>query len=185
MGKNYKDKEILDIVKPFSRAKSMQDDELTEVYHVAQKIEDGIILEIGSYRGVSTIALAKGNNGKNKLVTVDPFIAHGEVDANKTTFWSYIERAGVKEHITQIQDFSTNITIDDKIALLLIDGDHSYEGVKHDFEKFGPKVKKGGYIVMHDYHLPGIKKFFEESIYPNKKQYQEFRIIADLIVLRV
>lgn len=34
--------------------------------------------------------------------------------------------------------------------LLFIDGDHSYEGVKEDFEMYSPLVKSGGYIVFHD-----------------------------------
>lgn len=40
------------------------------------------------------------------------------------------------------------------IDFLFIDGDHSYEGVKKDFEMYAPLVKKGGVIVFHDalYH---------------------------------
>ena len=38
----------------------------------------------------------------------------------------------------------------DKIKLLFIDGDHSYEGVKKDYELFWPKLEKGGFIVFHD-----------------------------------
>jgi predicted O-methyltransferase YrrM len=37
-----------------------------------------------------------------------------------------------------------------KIDLLFIDGDHTYEGVKADFEKYLPLVKKGGLIAFHD-----------------------------------
>lgn len=36
------------------------------------------------------------------------------------------------------------------IDFLFIDGDHSYEGVKKDFEDYRPFVKKGGIIVFHD-----------------------------------
>lgn len=36
------------------------------------------------------------------------------------------------------------------IDFLFIDGDHSYEGVKEDFEKYSPYVKTGGSIVFHD-----------------------------------
>lgn len=37
-----------------------------------------------------------------------------------------------------------------KLDLLFIDGDHSYEGVKSDFEKYAPLVASGGMIVFHD-----------------------------------
>ena len=36
------------------------------------------------------------------------------------------------------------------IDVLFIDGDHSYEGVKKDFELYEPLVKKGGLICFHD-----------------------------------
>lgn len=37
-----------------------------------------------------------------------------------------------------------------KIDFLMIDGDHSYEGVKSDFELYHKLVKKGGVIAFHD-----------------------------------
>lgn len=37
-----------------------------------------------------------------------------------------------------------------KVDFLFIDGDHTYEGVKHDFELFSPLVRPGGIIAFHD-----------------------------------
>lgn len=37
-----------------------------------------------------------------------------------------------------------------KIDFLFIDGDHSYEGVKKDFQVYGKFVKHGGIIAFHD-----------------------------------
>jgi hypothetical protein len=33
---------------------------------------------------------------------------------------------------------------------LFIDGDHSYQGARFDFETYGPMVKSGGIIALHD-----------------------------------
>ncbi|MCS7366302.1 MAG: class I SAM-dependent methyltransferase [archaeon YNP-WB-062] len=33
---------------------------------------------------------------------------------------------------------------------LFIDGDHTYEGVKKDFEMYSPLVRGGGIIAFHD-----------------------------------
>ncbi len=37
-----------------------------------------------------------------------------------------------------------------KLDLLYLDGDHSYEGVKMDFQFYAPLVRGGGLIVLHD-----------------------------------
>jgi predicted O-methyltransferase YrrM len=42
------------------------------------------------------------------------------------------------------------------IDFLFIDGDHSYEGVKGDFERYAPLVRPGGLIAFHDI-LPHAK----------------------------
>ena len=38
----------------------------------------------------------------------------------------------------------------DQIDLLFIDGDHTYDGVRQDFEMYGPLVREGGLIALHD-----------------------------------
>jgi len=37
-----------------------------------------------------------------------------------------------------------------KLDFLFIDGDHSYEGVKQDYQLYNPLVKVGGIIALHD-----------------------------------
>ena len=46
----------------------------------------------------------------------------------------------------------------------LIDGDHTYEGVKKDFMKIQPYIKSGGVICFHDNseYFPGVRKFIDE-----------------------
>ncbi len=55
-----------------------------------------------------------------------------------------------------------------KVDFLFIDGDHTYEGVKMDFEMYGPLVRKGGIIAFHDIvpgppeRVGGVPKFWGE-----------------------
>ena len=46
----------------------------------------------------------------------------------------------------------------EKLDFLFIDGDHSYEGVKRDFEMYSGLVGKGGIIAFHDiaFHPPKV-----------------------------
>lgn len=39
---------------------------------------------------------------------------------------------------------------DERLDLLFIDGDHSYEGVKRDYYEYKSLVRVGGYIIFHD-----------------------------------
>lgn len=44
----------------------------------------------------------------------------------------------------------TDMYLNESLELIHIDGWHDYEHVKLDFEKWYPKVKKGGVILLHD-----------------------------------
>ena len=48
--------------------------------------------------------------------------------------------------VAQVRDVLDGRSID----LLFIDGDHSYEGVKGDFERYAPMVSPGGAVLFHD-----------------------------------
>ncbi len=55
------------------------------------------------------------------------------------------------------------------IDFIFIDGDHTYEGVRSDFEMYSKLVSKNGYIAFHDtVYAPGVKKFWLEI----KDQYE-------------
>ncbi len=51
------------------------------------------------------------------------------------------------------------------IDFLFIDGDHSYEGVRSDFELYAPLVRPGGLVALHDVgaeDAPGVVRFWSE-----------------------
>jgi cephalosporin hydroxylase len=60
------------------------------------------------------------------------------------------------------------------IDLLFIDGDHTLDGVKNDFERYNKYVKKGGFIIFDDYHHEIIKKYCDDIFMMN----DEYEVIC-------
>jgi cephalosporin hydroxylase len=51
------------------------------------------------------------------------------------------------------------------VDFMFIDGDHSYDGVKRDFEMYSPLVRPGGLVAFHDVvavGAPGVIRFWNE-----------------------
>jgi FkbM family methyltransferase len=85
------------------------------------------------------------------------------------------EKLHLKDNITFIKSYFDDVakTWDKKIDILHIDGDHSYESVKNDFETWSKFVNEDGVILLHDTCVEningneyGVKRFFEEIDLP-------------------
>lgn len=78
-----------------------------------------------------------------------------------------------------------------KLDLLFIDGDHTLDGVKNDFERYSKYVKKGGYIVFDDYHHTIIKEYCDKLLNENSNielitKFKSFGTSAiDLLVQKI
>ncbi len=121
----------------------------------------GSIVEIGSFKGKSTVMLATvaAHYGLGKIVAIDPHNSPELLDlkANPEAstfqdFLNHIEAAGVAEHVEVHRAYSRDVSSDwDRpIRFLWIDGDHTYEGAKTDFDGFFPHVVAGGVVALHD-----------------------------------
>jgi predicted O-methyltransferase YrrM len=68
-----------------------------------------------------------------------------------------------------------------EVDFLFIDGDHSYDGVKADFELYSPLVRPEGVIALHDIvpgdedNVGGVPTFWREL----KERYETREIVED------
>jgi predicted O-methyltransferase YrrM len=67
------------------------------------------------------------------------------------------------------------------LDLLLIDGDHTYDGVKQDFEMYSPFVKPCGIVAFHDIakHPPEMEVQVDRFWNEIKTEYRHREIIED------
>lgn len=137
----------------------------------------GEILEIGSFKGKSTILLARASTlGDNASVNaVDPMTAPCETDpdlmgdkSSLADFSRNIVEHGVSERVVLHQMLASQLapTWDKPLRLLWIDGDHTYAGTKSDLEGFAPHLADKGIVAFHDvlHAFEGGARVFAEMV---------------------
>jgi hypothetical protein len=158
---------------------SIQSDEVQHLSWLGSLVPDNaIIVEIGTFRGTGTIAMALGARKNNKNFTVydiDIWMRGigtcGPLYYGVQTFKDYINnlmRFNLMTQVIPIMAFSSEAYAFWKlpIDLLFIDADHKYAPVHYDATRWGGRVKIGGRIAFHDYggKFPGVKNVTEELL---------------------
>lgn len=136
----------------------------------------GAVVEIGSWKGKSTIWLAGGCGSapEAKFYAIDPH-EHG----SEEEFRRNMKRAGFDSLVCAIVKPSMEALKlwNQPIGLLWIDGDHRYESVKSDFLGWEPFVVEGGIIALHDtYSWEGVRRVVDEEILRSDR----FKVLGQL-----
>jgi MMP 1-O-methyltransferase len=122
----------------------------------------GAIVEIGSWKGRSTVWLGLGaQRAGQKVYAVDPHANAREDPTAKTldTFRSNLARAGLSETVETLVMTSTQAEriVPGDVELLFVDGDHSVEGSRRDAELWLPRVGERGVVMFHDVATSGYE----------------------------
>jgi MMP 1-O-methyltransferase len=121
----------------------------------------GAIVEIGSFKGRSTVALAAmaQRYGLGRVVAVDPHTSPSDTDpdlggqpSSYDDFVVNLQRADVARSVDSRRMRSDEFarSWNQPIRLLWIDGDHTYAAVKQDLARFRRHLARGGILAMHD-----------------------------------
>jgi hypothetical protein len=147
-------------------------DEAIALYELSRGLphEQPLAVEIGSWQGKSSVCLATGLRGKWKprLCCIDPFDASRRRRELGRLYGARAERLGsgicaARSSPTCAKSAcSTSSTCkqgrshdqaqlwQEPIDLLFLDGDHSYDSVRQDFEDWAPAGAPGGFLCLHD-----------------------------------
>ncbi|MFB3916407.1 MAG: class I SAM-dependent methyltransferase [Terriglobales bacterium] len=122
---------------------------------------NGVIVEIGSFKGKSTLALAAvaAEYRLGAVVSIDPHCSPSVTDpdfhghsSSLEDFRANLRAAGLEHQVEVHPAFSGDVAKEwsRPIRMLWIDGDHTYKGAKQDFDLFSPYLVEGGIIALHD-----------------------------------
>lgn len=137
----------------------------------------GEVLEIGSFKGKSTIILAKSAalTDTPQIHAVDPMSAPSETDpdlrgaeSSFPDFQKNLMDHGIAGQVRFDRAFSFELAKNwtHPLRLLWIDGDHTYRGTKLDFDGFAPHLADSAIIAIHDvlHEFDGGVRVFMEDI---------------------
>jgi predicted O-methyltransferase YrrM len=139
-------------------------------------IKPKVVVEIGTRMGGTLFLFTKVAASNATVVSIDFPDGHGGGYAiSRYNFYKmfaippqHVELIKGDSHAQDTKAQLENVLNGEKIDFLFIDGDHSYEGVKMDFEMYGSLVRKGGLIGFHDIKptkensWSGVIPFWEE-----------------------
>ena len=149
----------------------LSDDQARRLWEAAVLVRSpGRIVEIGSFRGRSTIVLRLAARPGVEVVAIDP---HGGADRgpqeippdalrgeeDNRPFRANLAAAGVIDGVAHVRRMSHDAhpEVEDPIDVLYVDGAHRYGPARADIEHWGERVRPGGTMLVHDsYNAVGV-----------------------------
>ncbi len=137
-------------------------------------INRNTVVEIGSYIGASACcfgAAIKSRADRGRIYCIDTWNNDAMTEGNRDTWQKFQNNTAIyKDHIVPIRGFSTDVVGQvaahvKSVDLLFIDGDHSYEGAKADWEAYKGFLNVGSIVVFHDWSwADGVKRVILEDV---------------------
>lgn len=135
-----------------------------KLFAAAARVRDGdTIVEIGSFRGRSTVVLATAAPSGAQVVAIEPHAGNdrgpGEIEGyseaaatDHEVFLANLAAAGVADRVRHVRAFSqaAHADVPGEIAVLYIDGAHRYAPARRDIQEWGARVSDGGTLLIHD-----------------------------------
>lgn len=142
----------------------LTEEQARRLYDAAERCPaDGLVVEIGSFRGRSTIVLASAAPAGVQVIAIDPHAGNdrgpqeiegydAEAATDHEVFLANLHRAGIGGRVRHVRAFSHDALadVDGPVDVLYIDGAHRYGPARADIRDWGALVPAGGTLLIHD-----------------------------------
>jgi predicted O-methyltransferase YrrM len=182
---------ILDLVFRYRGVTPIQvRSELLEFATLVQGLRPKALLEIGTCNGGTLFVLSRLADPSASVFSID--LPGGRFGGGyqllRVPFLRRMKKSKQQLHLLRADSHKPETRLilahalqDAQLDLLFIDGDHTYDGVRRDFEMYSGLVRPGGIIAFHDIvqgqeELVGeVQRFWNEI----KARYRHREIIED------
>jgi hypothetical protein len=109
----------------------------------------GVIVEIGSYRGRSTLCLASGarGRGETRIVSIDPHIYGSEQELRNNLRHFGLDRV---VDVVAVASIAAASSWRGPVRAIFVDGNHEQASVEADVDAWLPFLERGGFLLLHD-----------------------------------
>lgn len=158
---NFTYNDVYGLIKPFQNKK-----EIYKLLKILEEKEISKLLEIGTAYGGSLFLLSRITQSDGTIISIDlpaQFPKGGYPKWREKLYHSFSSNSQElnllrrNSHSIETLNEVREMFKGEPIDFLFIDGDHSYEGVKKDFNMYKELVKEKGLIAFHDIQ-PGPKE---------------------------
>ena len=147
-------------------------------------------LEIGTNYGGTLLLLCNLSSPSAKIISVDLPSGRfgGGYPRRKIPLFRKFRKPGQQLHLIradshrqETKERVLRVLDGELLDYLFLDGDHTYEGVRRDFEMYAPLVRSGGVIALHDIAVHNrdtecqVDKFWSEV----KNQFRHQEIVEN------
>jgi hypothetical protein len=142
--------------------------EIEILYDLPRITGGGLAVNIGHAGGGSALALGQGLDNRGLSGHVDSLDTFSGRKSNLLNARAAIEEHDLENVVTVHMGNSHGMYkrfLHREICVLFIDGDHSYEGVMKDFERWSPMVVAGGLVAFHDTNQFDSRRVIDEKIF--------------------
>jgi len=168
----------------YEHIKPMQDErELLDMVRVVERRQPRVIMEIGTRSGGTLFAWVRASRAADLVISIDLPDGRfgGGYDRRRARLYAAFAADRPRTRMVMIRaDSHAPATLaaakqalaGRSVDFLFIDGDHTYAGIRSDFEQYGALVAPGGIIALHDIRTTGREREVSTYWQELKREYE-------------